>query len=175
MATRPNIVFVLADDLSTNLVRYMPAVRALARRGATFTNYYVTDSLCCPSRTSIFTGLLPHDSGVFTNSGRNGGFRSFDRHGDTKTRSLGVPRDAVDAVGVPHTRAPESRYSPAPDRRYGRVIAPMKGGTPSRCLAVAPACVYRSAFPLPTITRVLRRLVVASAVNTRYASCADPR
>ena len=82
MATRPNIVFVLADDLSTNLVRYVPAVRALARRGATFTNYYVTDSLCCPSRTSIFTGLLPHDSGVFTNSSRNGGFRSFDRHGD---------------------------------------------------------------------------------------------
>ena len=82
MATRPNIVFVLADDLSTNLVRYMPAVRALARRGATFTNYYVTDSLCCPSRTSIFTGLLPHDSGVYTNSGRNGGYRSFDRHGD---------------------------------------------------------------------------------------------
>ena len=82
MATRPNIVFVLADDLSTNLVRYMPAVRALARRGATFTNYYVTDSLCCPSRTSIFTGLLPHDSGVYTNSGRNGGFWSFDSHLD---------------------------------------------------------------------------------------------
>jgi len=82
MATRPNIVFVLTDDLSTNLVRYMPAVRALARRGATFTNYYVTDSLCCPSRTSIFTGLLPHDSGVYTNSRRNGGYRSFDRHHD---------------------------------------------------------------------------------------------
>jgi len=84
MATRPNIVFVLADDLSTNLVRYMPSVRALARRGATFTNYYVTDSLCCPSRTSIFTGLLPHDSGVYTNSGPRGGYRSFDRHGDGK-------------------------------------------------------------------------------------------
>ena len=82
MAGRPNIVFVLADDLSTNLVRYMPAVRALAHRGATFTNYYVTDSLCCPSRTSIFTGLLPHDSGVYTNSGRNGGYNSFNRHGD---------------------------------------------------------------------------------------------
>jgi arylsulfatase A-like enzyme len=82
VAARPNIVFVLADDLSTNLVRYMPAVRALAHHGATFTNYYVTDSLCCPSRTSIFTGLLPHDSGVFTNSGRNGGYGAFDRHRD---------------------------------------------------------------------------------------------
>jgi arylsulfatase A-like enzyme len=67
----------------------MPAVRALARRGATFTNYYVTDSLCCPSRTSIFTGLLPHDSGVYTNSGRNGGYESFGRHGDG-TRTFAV-------------------------------------------------------------------------------------
>src|SRR5262249_19516449 len=69
MAARPNIVFILADDLSSNLVRYMPNVRAMARRGASFSNYYVTDSLCCPSRTSIFTGLLPHDSGVYANSG----------------------------------------------------------------------------------------------------------
>src|SRR3712207_1905820 len=60
---RPNIVFVLTDDLSMNLLRYMPRVRALQRRGTTFTNYTVTDSLCCPSRASLFTGKFPHDTG----------------------------------------------------------------------------------------------------------------
>src|SRR5689334_4681686 len=40
---RPNIVFVLTDDLSQNLIRYMPHVRALERRGMTFTNYTVSN------------------------------------------------------------------------------------------------------------------------------------
>src|SRR2546429_7773050 len=52
----PNIVFVLTDDLSMNLLRYMPAVQGLEQAGMTFDNYYVSDSLCCPSRASIFPG-----------------------------------------------------------------------------------------------------------------------
>jgi len=79
--THPNIVFVLADDLSTNLIRYMPHVLALARHGTTFTNYTVTDSLCCPSRASIFTGRFPHNTGVFTNGGPDGGFDTFYKRG----------------------------------------------------------------------------------------------
>src|SRR4051794_25598381 len=59
-AARPNIVFVLTDDLTANLVRYMPHVRAMERNGVSFTNYTVSDSLCCPSRASIFTGDYPH-------------------------------------------------------------------------------------------------------------------
>ncbi|MGC4943760.1 sulfatase family protein [Kribbella sp. DT2] len=74
---RPNFVFVLTDDLSTNLVEHMPQVQALARDGASFTNYTVTDSLCCPSRSSIFTGKFPHSTGVFTNMGPDGGFATF--------------------------------------------------------------------------------------------------
>jgi N-acetylglucosamine-6-sulfatase len=68
-AARPNIVFVLTDDLSMNLVRFMPHVRAMERAGLTFKNYFVSDSLCCPSRASIFTGAFPHDTGVFSNFG----------------------------------------------------------------------------------------------------------
>jgi len=79
--TRPNIVFVLTDDLSMNLVRYMPNVLDLQRQGASFANYTVTDSLCCPSRASMLTGKFPHNTGIFTNHGIDGGFRLFHRLG----------------------------------------------------------------------------------------------
>jgi N-acetylglucosamine-6-sulfatase len=74
---RPNIVFILTDDLAWNLVPYMPRVQAMQTAGATFSNYFVTDSLCCPSRSSIFTGRYPHDTGVFRNTGKDGGYLVF--------------------------------------------------------------------------------------------------
>ena len=79
---RPNIVFVLTDDLSWNLVRYMPHVEAMQRHGVTFSQYFVTDSLCCPSRSSIFTGRYPHDTGIFQNAGPDGGFAMFHNRGE---------------------------------------------------------------------------------------------
>ncbi|MFC7532555.1 sulfatase [Actinoplanes sp. GCM10030250] len=78
----PNIVFVLTDDLSENLVRYMPNVQALQREGTTFTNYTVTDSLCCPSRASILKGQFPHNTGIFKNHGSDGGFQLFHSRGE---------------------------------------------------------------------------------------------
>jgi N-acetylglucosamine-6-sulfatase len=84
-ARRPNIVFVLTDDLSMDLLRFMPEVQALASRGATFENYFVTDSLCCPSRASIFTGKFPHDTGVYTNDGPDGGIGAFYANGNEQT------------------------------------------------------------------------------------------
>lgn len=79
----PNIVFVLTDDLSSNLVKYMPHVQALQRAGLTFRNYYVVDSLCCPSRAALMTGEYPHDDGVYTNNGRDGGYAGYLLHGDS--------------------------------------------------------------------------------------------
>lgn len=75
-------MFVLTDDLSWNLVRFMPHVLAMQREGETFTRYYVTDSLCCPSRASIFTGMYPHDTKVFSNTPPDGGFWRFRRRGE---------------------------------------------------------------------------------------------
>jgi arylsulfatase A-like enzyme len=77
-------VFVLTDDLSLNLLRFMPHVQAMERRGMTFRNYFVSDSLCCPSRSSIFTGNLPHDTHVFSNFGADGGFATFYRRGEER-------------------------------------------------------------------------------------------
>jgi N-acetylglucosamine-6-sulfatase len=82
--SRPNIVFVLTDDLSADLLRYMPRVSELERQGLRFRNYFVSDSLCCPSRASIFTGNFPHDTGVFTNSGAGGGINAFWAHHDER-------------------------------------------------------------------------------------------
>jgi N-acetylglucosamine-6-sulfatase len=81
-AQRPNFVFVLTDDLSWNLVSHMPHVQALEKAGTMMSKYYVVDSLCCPSRTAIFTGMYPHDDGVFTNAGNDGGYTAFNKHGD---------------------------------------------------------------------------------------------
>jgi N-acetylglucosamine-6-sulfatase len=78
----PNIVFILTDDLAMDLLPYMPQVQQLQSEGTTFNNYFVSDSLCCPSRSSIFTGEFPHDTGVFTNSGPFGGIKAFYNHGD---------------------------------------------------------------------------------------------
>ena len=82
--SRPNIVFVLTDDLSMNLLRFMPHVRAMERHGMTFRDYFVSDSLCCPSRASIFTGEFPHDTKVFGNFGPNGGFHEFYKRGEER-------------------------------------------------------------------------------------------
>jgi arylsulfatase A-like enzyme len=82
---RPNIVFVLTDDLTQDLVRYMPHVLAMEQQGTTFSNYTVTDSQCCPSRSSIFTGNYPHDTGVFTNTPPWGGYRVFRGRGEEQS------------------------------------------------------------------------------------------
>lgn len=83
-AKRPNIVFVLADDLSNNLVPFMPHVLGLERSGTSFTNYTVTDSLCCPSRASILTGQYPHDTRIYTNTAPDGGFPRFLQRNEQK-------------------------------------------------------------------------------------------
>jgi N-acetylglucosamine-6-sulfatase len=80
--SRPNIVFILTDDLAWNLVPYMPHVLAMERKGETFSNYFVTDSLCCPSRASIFTGRFPHNTHVTSNGPPYGGFRVFHQRGE---------------------------------------------------------------------------------------------
>jgi arylsulfatase A-like enzyme len=78
----PNIVFILTDDLSMNLLQFMPHVLDMQQRGLTFNDYFVSDSLCCPSRSSILTGNLPHDTGIYTNTGKYGGFDQFFARGE---------------------------------------------------------------------------------------------
>jgi N-acetylglucosamine-6-sulfatase len=75
-----NVVLILADDLSMNLVHAMPEVQRMMEEGLSFSNYFVSNSLCCPSRASLFTGKFPHNTGVLANVGPSGGLHSFDEN-----------------------------------------------------------------------------------------------
>ena len=85
VAGKPNILFFLTDDLAWDLVAHMPNVQALQKKGITFSHYFVTESLCCPSRSSIFTGKYPHDTGVLANSGDQGGYAAYQDGGNAQS------------------------------------------------------------------------------------------
>jgi N-acetylglucosamine-6-sulfatase len=73
-----NVVLVLADDLDLREVQYLPHVQSLiAKQGATLDNYFISNSLCCPSRTTMLLGQYAHDTGVLANAGTNGGFEAL--------------------------------------------------------------------------------------------------
>lgn len=71
---KPNIVFILADDLGwsdttlygTTEFYQTPNVKRLARRGMTFARAYSASPLCSPTRASIVTGLSPARVGITT-------------------------------------------------------------------------------------------------------------
>src|SRR5919197_894183 len=82
-SSRPNIVLILTDDQRWNSLWAMLAVQGnLVDRGVTFTNGFVVNSLCCPSRASILTGRYSHSTGVYTEASPGGG---FDRFRDSST------------------------------------------------------------------------------------------
>jgi arylsulfatase A-like enzyme len=68
---RPNILIIVTDDQRGGL-GVMPKTRRIFERGGTdFTNAFVSDPLCCPSRASIFTGRYPHNHHVETEEQAN--------------------------------------------------------------------------------------------------------
>ena len=124
---RPNNVFVLTDDLDLSLVQFMPHVLEMERPGVSFANYFVTDSLCCPSRPSIFTGEFPHNSGVFRNLKPDGGFNAqFIVH------SAGKPFFIEVATFAPHAPYVPTRRMRTPSRRCGRHAHPLLRPRPKR-------------------------------------------
>lgn len=75
---RPHIVLILADDLDARSVEFMPKLKSLvAERGASFSSFFASEPLCCPSRASILTGQYAHNHGVRTNDAPRGGFPAF--------------------------------------------------------------------------------------------------
>src|SRR5688500_5776989 len=65
-AARPNIIFILADDLGWgdlscygNTFLRTPNLDRLAEAGTLFTQFYVNGSVCSPSRSAFFTSQYP--------------------------------------------------------------------------------------------------------------------
>lgn len=66
--TKPNIVFLLADDQRLDAARCMPKVHDLiGAKGVTFDRNFASTPLCCPGRSTILTGLYAHNHGVIMN------------------------------------------------------------------------------------------------------------
>jgi N-sulfoglucosamine sulfohydrolase len=70
-ATKPNIIFFIADDVSQedfgcygHPTLKTPNTDTLAASGMRFDNAYLTTSSCSPSRCSIITGRYPHNTGA---------------------------------------------------------------------------------------------------------------
>jgi len=78
LAPRPNIVFVLVDDLRFDELgctghpfAKTPNADRLAREGANFSNAFAVTPLCSPSRASFLTGQYPHTHGIVDNTDRS--------------------------------------------------------------------------------------------------------
>lgn len=74
-AAKPNIVFILADDLGAHdphcfgsSFHETPNIDKLAARGVKLTQAYAASPLCSPTRSSIMAGIYPARSGITTPS-----------------------------------------------------------------------------------------------------------
>ncbi len=74
LSKRPNVLLILTDQqsniaLGANGNPYLktPAMDSLAAEGVSFTQSYATYPVCSPSRSSLMTGRMPHETGVMKN------------------------------------------------------------------------------------------------------------
>lgn len=74
--TRPNVLFVIADDLTAEALSCYgnrqcrtPAIDGLAARGVRFSRAYCQFPICGPSRAALMAGAYPRTIGVMGNGG----------------------------------------------------------------------------------------------------------
>lgn len=74
---KPNIIFIFSDDHAYqaigaygNKIAKTPNIDRIAKEGAIFKNFLVTNSICGPSRASLLTGKYSHKNGYKGNEGK---------------------------------------------------------------------------------------------------------
>ena len=76
VADRPNVLFVIVDDLRPELGCYgveeirTPNFDAFSMEATTFTRAYCQAAACSPSRAAVMTGLRPEKTRVWDLSGK---------------------------------------------------------------------------------------------------------
>jgi N-acetylglucosamine-6-sulfatase len=115
-ARRPNVVFVLTDDLRWDTLSAAghphvktPHIDRLAAEGVLFRNAFCTTSLCSPSRASILGGLYAHAHGVLNN------FTDYPEELQTFPRVLQAHGYATAYVGKWHMGEQDDRKRPGFD------------------------------------------------------------
>src|SRR5215211_9150736 len=85
---KPNIVFILADDMRKDDLKYMPKTRSVLKtKGMSFLNAFVSNPLCCPARATIMRGQYSHNTGVWSDMGSDmantseGGWKAYRNNG----------------------------------------------------------------------------------------------
>ena len=78
-ASRPNILYIMSDDHAAHAISAYggrlaevaptPNLDRLASQGMRFTNAFVTNSICTPSRAVLWTGKYSHINGVYKFTG----------------------------------------------------------------------------------------------------------
>jgi len=82
--SRPNIIFILADDLDLKLgtIDYMQNLqKLLVDRGTVLEDFFVTTPMCCPSRANFLRGQYTHSHLLYNNDPPFGGFYQFHKTG----------------------------------------------------------------------------------------------
>ena len=109
----------------------MPHVQALiARARDDVLRTLVSDSLCVPSRTTMFRGQYAHNTGVWTNGGDNGGFETAHANGVEQDTVATRLHDAGYRPGCSASTSTATRTALRTERRtsgLGRVGQPGLG------------------------------------------------
>ncbi|KAF4124854.1 N-sulfoglucosamine sulfohydrolase [Geosmithia morbida] len=110
--TRKNILHLIADDLGKCLGCYgakgvkTPNIDALARGSVVFDNAFTSTASCSPSRTVMYTGLHPHETGQYGLLGGNTHFQCFD-HIQSGVRLFNFLGYRTGIIGKVHVGPPD--------------------------------------------------------------------
>lgn len=86
---QPNFLIILGDDISASSLgcygsenpNTSPNIDLLASEGIRFSNMFVSEAMCAPTRAELYTGLQPQRNGCFRNHlGTNEGTQSVVHH-----------------------------------------------------------------------------------------------
>lgn len=76
---RPNIILLMTDDLDVRSAQKLSGLQQMVpQQGFSFSNAYVSDPLCCPSRASVLRGQYVHNHGVKHHYNVTGGYDAFE-------------------------------------------------------------------------------------------------